>query len=166
MAGRPKKYREEFIEQAERICSIFGADDKKLSAFFKIAESTLNKWKTEYPEFIESIKRGKEKFDTENVEKSLLERALGYEHDEIKFFAHEGEVTDERTVIKHYPPDTTAAIFWLKNRQPDRWKDIKALEHSGKIAGVVTFSQGIKQIGEHFKSNPELEEKLLEEAEG
>lgn len=166
MAGRPKKFREEFVDQVEKICSIFGADDKKISEFFKVAESTLNNWKKNYPEFLESLKKGKEKFDTENVEVSLLQRALGYKHEEIKFFAHEGKVTDQRIITRHYPPDTTACIFYLKNRNKERWKDVKALEHSGEIRAKVSFAEGIKKIEEHFKSKPELEDDLMKEAEG
>jgi hypothetical protein len=164
--GRPKKYRDEFAEDVEKICSIFGADDKKLCKYFKIAESTLNNWKKDYPNFMESLKKGKEEFDKENVEKSLLERALGYEHEEIKFFSHEGIVTDERVIIKRYPPDTTAAIFYLKNRLPDRWKDVRGIDHSGKISNNLTLAQALKEITDHFKSNPELENDLLKEAEG
>lgn len=164
MAGRPKKFRDEFIGQVEKLCSIFGADDKKLAEYFKVAESTLNKWKIDYPEFSESLKRGKDTYDTENVEKSLRERAVGYEHEDEKIFCHEGKIIRCKT-IKRYPPDTTACIFWLKNRDQDRWRDIKSLEHSGGI-GITSFSEAIKQIGEHFKSNPELEEDLIKEAEG
>jgi hypothetical protein len=165
VAGRPKKYKAEFAGQVEELCAIFGANDKKLAEYFKVVESTLNKWKIDYPEFSESLKKGKEKFDTENVEVSLLQRALGYEHDEEKVFCHNGDIITHNQ-IKHYPPDTTACIFYLKNRLPSRWKDIKAMEHSGGIKTNVSFAEGLKQIGEHFKSNPELEEDLLGEAEG
>lgn len=137
MAGRPSKYKEEYAEQAEKVCTLFGADDKKLARFFKVSKSTLNLWKLEHEEFSDSIKKGKDYYDTNNVEVSLRQRAEGYEHEEIKFFSHEGIVTDERTIIKHYPPETTAAIFWLKNRHPERWRDIKAMEITGKDGGTI-----------------------------
>jgi hypothetical protein len=135
--GRPTEYREEFNEQAEKLCTIFGACDKKLGKFFKVSKTTITNWKSTYPEFLASIKKGKDIFDAENVEASLLERACGYQHEEIKYFAHEGVVTDERVVIKQYPPETTAAIFWLKNRHPDRWKDVKRSEVTGKDGGPI-----------------------------
>ena len=137
MAGRPSKYKEDYAEQAEKICTLFGADDKEMAKFFKVAKSTINLWKLEHEQFSDSLKRGKDSYDTKKVELSLLDRALGYEHEEIKFFSHEGEVTDERTVTKHYPPDVTALIFWLKNRNPKRWRDIKAMELTGKDGGPI-----------------------------
>lgn len=143
-AGRPSKYEEEYVEQVEKVCTLFGADDKKLAGFFKVSKRTINTWKKEHPEFLHSIKKGKDYYDTNNVEVSLRQRAEGYEHEEIKFFSHEGVVTDERVVTKHYPPETTAAIFWLKNRHPDRWRDIKAMEITGKdgeafITNVIVY---------------------------
>lgn len=56
MAGRPTDYQESYNEQAEKLCKL-GATDAELADFFDIAESTLNNWKSEYPEFMESIKR-------------------------------------------------------------------------------------------------------------
>lgn len=134
--ARPKKYKEEFNEQAEKLCTIFGADDKKLAKFFEVCEATINNWKKDYDEFLESIKRGKDIYDTEHVEVSLLERACGYEHPEEKVFCQDGKIiTHQQT--KHYPPETTAAIFWLKNRHPNRWKDIKRSELTGKDGGPI-----------------------------
>lgn len=141
--GRPTDYKKEYNEQAEKVCVIFGADDKKLAEFFGVCVATIDNWKKEYPEFLESIKKGKDKYDTENVEVSLRERACGYKHKETKYFSHEGVVTDKRILTKHYPPDTTAAIFWLKNRHPERWKDIKAVELTGKDGGPIR-TQDIK----------------------
>jgi hypothetical protein len=74
----------------------------------------------EYPNLKASIKKGKEEFDTANVEKSLLARALGYEHPEEKVFCHNGEIITHNQ-IKHYPPDVAAILVWLTNRQPERW---------------------------------------------
>jgi hypothetical protein len=31
--------------------------------------------------------------------------------------------------IEHIPPDVTACIFWLKNRDPQHWRDSQQLEH-------------------------------------
>jgi hypothetical protein len=30
---------------------------------------------------------------------------------------------------EHYPPDTTACIFWPKNRRRDKWRDKHEIEH-------------------------------------
>src|SRR6185295_14648861 len=57
--GRPSKFTQEMSEQVEKLCRL-GATDKELADFFHIQVSTLNNWKQHFPEFMESIKRGKE----------------------------------------------------------------------------------------------------------
>lgn len=118
--GRPSKYQPEVAEQAYKLCML-GATDKEMADFFGVAESTLNLWKKEHKEFSESLKRGKVLADA-NVANRLYQRAMGYEHPEDKIFNDNGEPLIIPTV-KHYPPDSVAAIFWLKNRRKDQWRD-------------------------------------------
>lgn len=120
MAGRPSKYKVEYAEQAYKLC-LLGATDKELAEFFKVEEKTINNWKDNVPEFLQSLKRGKEDADA-IVASKLYHRAIGYEHPEDKIFNDNGTPLVVPT-IKHYPPDTTAAIFWLKNRQSAKWRD-------------------------------------------
>ncbi len=128
--GRPSEYKPEYTEQVEKICKL-GATDNDLADFFEVTEQTINNWKNDFPEFFESIKRGKTLADS-NVADRLYQRALGFEHDseEIKVMSMGKESVIERVPIrKIYPPDTVAAIFWLKNRQPDKWRDKKEFKH-------------------------------------
>lgn len=119
--GRPSKYKSELDGQAAKLCKL-GATDRELAEFFEVSESTLNLWKLQHPSFSESLKRGKAESD-DRVEQSLYRRALGYSHDAVKILmTKEGAVFREE-YIEHYPPDTTACIFWLKNRRPDLWRD-------------------------------------------
>ena len=118
--GRPTKYRPEYAEQVETLC-LLGLTDKEIAANLGVAESTINKWKTEFPEFSESIKKGKVVADGA-VAGALYHRALGYSHPEDDIRSVGGEIVITPTT-KHYPPDTGAAIFWLKNRQPAKWRD-------------------------------------------
>lgn len=120
MAGAPTKYKEEYNEQVYKLC-LLGAIDKELADFFEVDESTINNWKLDYPEFFESIKRGKRLADA-NVAHKLYNRAIGYEHEAVKIFNDNGQAL-EVPYTEHYPPDTTAGIFWLKNRQPEAWRD-------------------------------------------
>lgn len=120
MAGRPTKYKSEYAEQAAKLCKI-GATDVEISDFFEVDVATLNRWKLEYPEFCASIKLAKDEADN-RVEMSLYHRALGYSCKEDDIRAVNGEVVITPT-IKHYPPDTTACIFWLKNRQKEKWRE-------------------------------------------
>lgn len=98
-----------------------GATDKDIADFFNVAESTINKWKVECESFSEALKASKADLDA-RVERSLYQRAVGYDAPEDKIFNNNGEPLIVPT-IKHYAPDTTAQIFWLKNRQPQRWRD-------------------------------------------
>lgn len=125
MAGRPSSYKPEYTEQTYKLC-LLGATDKDLADFFDVQESTINNWKKKYPEFLESIKKGKEIADS-NVADRLYQRALGYEHEDLYLTQFQGEVLSKK-IIKRYPPDPTAAIFWLKNRQSKKWRDKQEIE--------------------------------------
>lgn len=46
-----------------------------------------------------------------------------------------------KQTIKHYPPDTTACIYWTKNRMPERWRDVRQTELTGKDGGPVKVQQ-------------------------
>lgn len=129
-AGRPSKYSPAFVEQAMKLCKL-GATDRELADFFKVSESTLNNWKSQHPEFMESLKRGKDESDA-RVEQSLYRRALGYSHDSVHVSNYQGEVT-LTPIVEHYAPDTVACIFWLKNRKPELWRDKVETAHSGSI---------------------------------
>lgn len=85
------------------------------------------------PIFSEAIKKGKEISDN-RVKRSLFERATGYSHPDVDIRVCDHEIV-KTPIIKHYPPDTAAAIFWLKNRLPDEWKDKH--EYVGKDDGPL-----------------------------
>lgn len=124
--GRPSNYKPEYSEQARKLC-LLGAIDKELADFFDVSEQTINTWKKREPVFLEALKAGKEQADSEVAEK-LYQRAMGYSHPEEKIFCNGGEVVRAET-IKHYPPDSTAAIFWLKNRAAQQWRDVRQTEN-------------------------------------
>ena len=124
--GRKSEYRIEYADQALKLC-LLGATDKELSEFFSVSEQTLNKWKKDYPEFLESLKKGKNIADANGASR-LYNRAIGYNCKATKFATSNGKITDSKEFIEHYPPDTTAAIFWLKNRQPEKWRDKKEVD--------------------------------------
>lgn len=125
--GRPSKYKPEFAGQAAKLCAL-GATDQEVADFFEVEVRTVYRWKGEHDEFCQSLKVGKEIAD-ERVERSLFQRAIGYEQEEVKIFLR---ANDEAPV--HAPfrakiaPDTTAAIFWLKNRRPGAWREKSSLD--------------------------------------
>jgi len=132
--GRPTKYDEKYNEQAYKYC-LLGADDKRLAELFDISESTVNLWKLEHPEFSESIKKGKVIADAE-IANSLYQKAKGFEHEDVQVFQFQGEPVIV-PITKYYPPDTGAAMAWLKNRQPDKWRDTQNIEVSGANGGPL-----------------------------
>lgn len=134
--GRPPKYKKEYIIQAAKLCRL-GAIDKDLADFFGVAEKTIDNWKGKYPEFLQSIKESKDYMDCK-VERSLYERATGYSHPEDKIFNSNGSPLIVPT-IKSYPPETTAAIFWLKNRQSEKWRDTSNIDLSGKVKAEIVL---------------------------
>lgn len=126
--GRPTAYQPEYAEQAKKLCAL-GATDAQLADFFQVAVSTVALWKVKHQEFSDALKLAKAKAD-EMVEQSLFRRAMGYECEETDIRVIEGQIV-ETTVRKVYPPDTTAMIFWLKNRKPAEWRDKVSQEVSG-----------------------------------
>lgn len=124
--GRPTLYKEEFAKQAEKLCRL-GATDADLADFFEVNTSTIWRWSSRHEEFCNALKNGKDAAD-DRVERSLYQRAIGYEHDAVKIFQDKGEplIVPYREKMA---PDTTACIFWLKNRRKGEWRD--KIEHSG-----------------------------------
>ncbi len=98
-----------------------GLTDEQIAHNIGINASTLYDWKKKYSKIAEALKKGKEVVDIQ-VENALLKRALGYEYEEKTI--ETGDFGEKiKTVIKQVPPDTTAQIFWLKNRKPAKWRD-------------------------------------------
>ena len=134
MAGQPTSYRDEYAEQALKLCRL-GATDRELADFFGVVESTINNWKLAHSEFLESIKTGKAMSDAEVADR-LFKRATGYSHTAVKIF-NDGGTPLEVEYTEHYPPDTAACIFWLKNRRSDLWRDKIESAHYGKDEGPI-----------------------------
>ena len=140
--GRPSCYRESYQEQVYKL-ALLGATDKELADFFGVCEDTINEWKKVFPEFSESIKRGKIQADVEVAQK-LFHRATGYTHPEEKIFCHDGKIIRANTT-KHYPPDTGAAFIWLKNRR--MWTDRTDFTSGGEkiVPQIVTYAEATKK---------------------
>ena len=152
--GQPTLFREKYINQAYKL-ALLGATDKELADFFEVCEDTINEWKKVVPEFSVSIKKGKIQADSEVAEK-LFHRAKGYEHPEDKIFLHEGKAVIIHTT-KRYPPDTGAAMAWLKNRRKASWRDSHDFTTDGeKIEPkVVSFLDVTKTQEESKQDKPE-----------
>ena len=122
--GRPSLFEEKVIplmknktKKGTSQLEELGADgytDQQLASFLGVTRDCVTKWKEKFPAFADELQKGKDIADGKVV-RSLFERAMGYEHPEEKIFCSEGEIIRADTV-KKYPPDTSAIIWWTKNR--------------------------------------------------
>lgn len=152
--GRPSPYAKVNLEQVEKLC-LLGATDDDLAEFYSVSRTTVNNWKNEHPEFLDTIKRGKEMADAE-IANSLYHRAKGYSHPEVKVFQSDGAIITH-DVIKHYPPDTAAAFIWLKNRQPGKWRDKKEIENTNIDKNIPDTLEEIEKELEELRGKTEGE---------
>lgn len=137
MAGRPTDYQEEYARSAEKLTAL-GATDIELADFFEVNVRTIYRWKHEHDEFCQALNKGKDKAD-ERVINSLYQKAVGYEQEAVKIFMPGGATEPVYAPYREkIAPDTTAAIFWLKNRKPAEWRDKQEVEHSGNVKHSLT----------------------------
>lgn len=121
-----------------------GLTDEQIASNMGITRKTLAEWKTKYGDICDTLKRGKAVVDIQ-VENALLKRALGYSYDEVtrervldydpstcQVVGSHMEIT--KTVKKEVQGDTTAQIFWLKNRRPEQWRDKRDVSVEGEIS--------------------------------
>lgn len=128
--ARPSLYKPEYPEQARKFC-LLGATDIEIADLFGVSVGALAKWKRRYPEFANALRLGKEVANAE-VASKLYRRAIGYTCQEVSVRVVK-DVEHKTTTTKHYPPDVTACIFWLKNRDKNRWRDKHETEHTGNV---------------------------------
>lgn len=124
------EHRIEMLSEA-RDLGLRAATDFEAAQWFGVTVSTLNLWKTRDPAFAEALQLGKDIADG-RVEATLYHKATGYSYpsEEIKVI---NDTIVRVPIIKHVPPSDTAIIFWLKNRQRQRWRDVQDHKVEGKV---------------------------------
>lgn len=123
--GRPTLYREEYVEEAYKL-TLFGATLVQLAENFNVSLSTIDKWMSERGEFSSAVRIARQQADS-MVENSLYRRAIGYDKDG-----------------KHYPASDNAISLWLRNRQPDKWRD--KVEHEHKVVEFKRIERNIIDV--------------------
>lgn len=126
------QYQAGYPAMAEKLCML-GAMDPDLADFFKTTTRSIQYWQAIYPEFAAAVRAGKSDYFDPKVERSLAQKAIGYAVDteEVRVLSN-GRII-RVPIRKYFPPDTTACIFWLKNRQPARWRDVWEHRHVGAL---------------------------------
>ncbi len=133
-----------------------GLTDEQIASNMGINVATLYRWKKKECKICEALKKGKEVVDIQ-VENALLKRALGYDYQEQKVEVSEKDGRKVIQTMKHVPPDTTAQIFWLKNRRPEKWRDKPFVDNQADLERENNLLEQIGQVQEEVNAIPELE---------
>lgn len=138
--GKKGKYQEWITEDGLKRIESWARDgltEKDIAeSKIGVSQRSFENWKKKFPSIISSLKRGKRPVDME-VETKLLQNAMGFEYEETETWIDEMPNGTQKRKIKKVKkfmkPDTTAQIFWLKNRKPELWRDKHDIDHAGEI---------------------------------
>lgn len=134
-----------FPQIVKTLCRNHGMTGRQLAEVFGVSYETWTHWVGHYPDLKKAYWEGKDEFDGTHVENALLKRALGYQYTEVtrKSVRVRGRdskglnvsipATEITETVKELPPDSKSAIFWLINRNRERWK----LESNAKVSGHI-----------------------------
>jgi hypothetical protein len=142
--GRKPKYQPAMVGIARKACER-GMVDLEIADLLGVNVATLYRWKFEHSQFARSFKLGKAEAD-DRVERALFSRAVGYDFNVEKqvMTRHGPRMLRWR---EHAPPDVSAAMAYLKNRRPDRWRDASRIEHvAGTIYDGVESAAELRQL--------------------
>src|SRR6266699_1517678 len=153
-------YHQRFAEMAVKVARL-GATERELAEAIGIGLGVLKHWKKRHPEFREALRNARLEADL-NVADRLYLRATGYSHPAVKIMSVKHAIRDDDGKLRiidevvhepyteHYPPDTTAAIFWLKNRRPDLWKDVT--QQDRKVTAEVDLQVSLNDAREQLSA--------------
>lgn len=162
--ARPKKYRRTWVKKAKELASK-GYTDADIGRALGISPSSVYNYKKQHPEFAEAIKEGGREAN-HAVESALYRRALGYEFEEVTTEVHENDKGKKRKhikkTVKHIAPEVRAAELWLMNKDPENWRKLKQVEHSGKVNGQVTIGAPVLNFLDMTPKDELTLEKFLE----
>lgn len=144
--GRPTLHKSEYNDQVYKLC-LLGATDKEIADFFDVCERTINNWKEEHTEFLQSIRAGKKKADMEVAasmyqttqdrvvkEQQAIKCKKVFWKDGKRHEVEEVEVVDVERVV---PANERNQQFWLKNRKADSWRDKQEVDHTSKGQSII-----------------------------
>ncbi|WP_213279309.1 terminase [Chryseobacterium indologenes] len=161
--GRKTKYDPDQHPKNALKYSLLGLTDVQMAGAMDINPDTLYQWQKKYPDFSEAIKKGKIEADA-NVVSTLYKRALGHTQKYKQAFKlkkvdeETGKLYDTVEIVEiedYFPPDMIATIFWLKNRQPEHWRDKKEVEIDDKreLNTSVLSDSALEELEQALKSD-------------
>ena len=125
-----------------------GLIEKQIAHNMGVAECTLRNWKHRFPQLVEALSRGKDVVDRE-VENALYKRAMGYWVTETETTTYPDGTVKTTDKCRHIAPDTTAQIFWLKNRKPDEWReknDLTLTPSNGVLESLMELHKNGRKV--------------------
>jgi len=125
--GPAPTYKPEFCPIAYKFC-LLGATNEDLAGLFEVCLATIGNWLARHPEFKQAVQAGRDVVDAD-VAHALLHKAKGFTHTDVKILQIEGEARPVE-YNRYFPPDTQAAMFWLRNRRRKQWRERIELEHT------------------------------------
>lgn len=128
--GRPTDYHPDLLEHV-RLMARGGATQFEIARACGVTQATFTRWLVENPEFKATLRLAKAGFD-DRIEHSLAQKAMGYSYESEVIKVVDGRIA-RVPVIEHVPPSDSAAIFWLKNRRPNEWRDKRDIELGGEL---------------------------------
>ena len=136
------KYDEVSLKQVMELAKN-GLTERQIALEIGVSQKTISVWKLKYTEFRDVLETWKYDADRK-VERSLFERATGYDHWEERIFCNKDGIVTRVETIKHYPPDVKACMYWLNNRQKDIW----ANRQETVISGTTGLAEKIAEARE------------------
>lgn len=151
--AKVSRWKPECVEQTRKLCML-GATNVQLADFFRVSVTTFDNWVKKYPDLRHALDEGKMIADA-NVAHSMYKLATGFTLPDTDIRVIKGVVV-KTPIMKVYAPNAIAAIFWLKNRSKENWRDRQELDHSGKIGYEgLTDDELAKKLAELKASVPE-----------
>ncbi len=140
--GRPTLYdKDRYPYIAYQLCVNFGATIKDIAKSLGVSGFCIEEWMRVHKEFYSAVQQGRDIWDSGRVEKSYLQRALGYEYKEKSkrdtvHYDKDGNAyrdTLKTVTTKQMAPDVKCMEGWLANRQPERWRGLKTNYIEGEV---------------------------------
>lgn len=157
IGGRPSAYRPDEFPGLAYKYALLGATNQKIADFLGVPLKTFEHWQRVHPEFSGALVKGRHEADA-TIAKSMFKKATGYYKRTEK-----GTPAGPVQVREWYPPDTASMIFWLKNRQPELWRDKVQNEHTHTLTISAEFEQLIRQINQNKPRVIEAEATAIEQ---